>query len=379
MRFLVRLIVNTIAISISNDSLLGSAVNDPSLIQYAVPETTQRHPSPSPQQGGERITKEWLCSLDPEECLWRFRFYASELIELSEQLKIPAPFITSSRYRFTPIEALGLLLARFKSPGTIHELTSKYNRSYAAISEVVNELSIRLDDTWAHLFETSPRNPLLSPSSLASYATAISLAGSPLSTIWGFIDCTIRYMCRPSQHQRQAYNGYKSRHALKYQAVMLPNGMIGLLHGPTEGRRNDNHLLHESGLVEWCTQNTLRPGANMSTPVQHRYFQLFGDPAYGISPVIMSPYAGSERSADEKSWNIAMSRLRIEVEHGFAGVTRDWPYLNVWWTHHIYQSPLGRYYRVGVLLTNCLNCFRPNQTSLAFDLPPPSLDRYLVS
>lgn len=39
-------------------------------------------------------------------------------------------------------------------------------------------------------------------------------------------------------------------HALKFQAVMLLNGLIGHLYRPVEGRRNDNALLKESQLLE---------------------------------------------------------------------------------------------------------------------------------
>src|SRR6202167_4670422 len=67
-------------------------------------------------------------------------------------------------------------------------------------------------------------------------------------------DCTIQRIAHPTWFQHQAYNGHKKFHALKFQALMLPNGIIGHLYGPFEGRRNDNILLTESGLLERLAQ-----------------------------------------------------------------------------------------------------------------------------
>ena len=41
-----------------------------------------------------------------------------------------------------------------------------------------------------------------------------------------------RPICRPGQNQRSVYNGYKRVHNIKFQSVVLPNGLIGNLAGP---------------------------------------------------------------------------------------------------------------------------------------------------
>ena len=71
-----------------------------------------------------------------------------------------------------------------------------------------------------------------------------------------------------------------------------------------------------------------------------------------------------------------MGSVRIEVEHTFGIVSRTWPFLNAGWKMRLLSSPVGTYYRIGVLLTNAMNCIRPNQVSQVFDLPPPSLEVY---
>ncbi|KAJ3777033.1 hypothetical protein FB446DRAFT_616707, partial [Lentinula raphanica] len=173
---------------------------------------------PHPEQCGQRISMEFLNALPHRECLYWFRFYAEEIEELARLLRIPDPFITKTRSRFSAIEALALLLARFQSPGDIYSLVLRYDHSQSAISEVVNELTVYLNDTWHHLLEPCNSNPNITTEHMTVFAAALKNHGAPLDFIWAFVDCTIRGMCRPTYHQHQAYNGYKHVHALKYQA-----------------------------------------------------------------------------------------------------------------------------------------------------------------
>ncbi|RDX41131.1 hypothetical protein OH76DRAFT_1412383 [Lentinus brumalis] len=252
----------------------------------------------------------------------------------------------------------------------------QYDRSAAGISEIVNYTVCAIDIAWAHLLAFD-HNHLLSPSQLAVYAAAIRAAGAPLSTVWGFIDCTLRHIARPSRGQQAAYSGYKKFHALKYQAVVIPNGIIAHLFGPWEGRHADPFLLAESGLLEQCAQHAVQEGSDENTPLEHRYFQLFGDPAYGVGPHIISPFSGAgERTEEELEWNARMASVRIKVEHAFGVVVNTWSFLNSFWKQRVYSSPVGRYYRVAVLLTNARNCYSPNQVATAFDCPPPTIDEY---
>jgi nuclease HARBI1 len=293
-----------------------------------------------------------------------------------EALQLPGHIETPSRFTFDPVEALGLTLAQFRTPGDQLELSLLYHRSQSAISEIVNWVVTFVDNSWQQLLDFDHEH-LLSPSNLERYTKAIHSRGAPSDTIWGFIDCTIRRIARPSKWQRAAYNGHKKFHALKFQAVMLPNGMIGHLFGPEEGRRNDNFLLAKSGLLDTCAVHAIREGTDENTPAEERFLQVFGDPAYGVSNQIISPYAGfGERTEEERDWNAEMAAVRIEVEHGFGIVQNTWPFLNAGWKMHVYSSPVGRYYRAGVLFTNAINSMRYNQVAQYFDCAPPTLFEY---
>ncbi|KAJ3716706.1 hypothetical protein C8R42DRAFT_588463 [Lentinula raphanica] len=117
-----------------------------------------------------------------------------------------------------------------------------------------------------------------------------------------------------------------------------------------------------------------------SKPFRHldlaHNFLIFGDPAYGYGPHLASPFSDDNLTEQQKAWNYAMSQCRIEVEHGFGVIVTLWPFLNNWRKMLLLQTPVGRFYRVGVLLANALNCLRPNQVSQAFNCLPPTLDQY---
>lgn len=89
---------------------------------------------------------------------------------------------------------------------------------------------------------------LLSPANLLTYAQATHKAGAPLSNCWDFVEGTVRPICRPSQQQRILYNGYKRIHSIKFQSVLIPNGLIA---GSYERKKHDSDMPAESGLQLW--------------------------------------------------------------------------------------------------------------------------------
>ena len=312
---------------------------------------------------------------------------SQDLLRLVDTLQLPDEILTRGGYQFDRVEAFALTCARLASTGDEYDLCARYGRSQSSISEVFNEVITFLDKRWEHLFHFDS-NHLLSSANLERYSKAIYESGAPLQSVWGFIDCTVRPICRPSDHQRQAYNGHKHFHGLKYQAVMLPNGLFGHLFGPIEGRHNDAFALVESGLMDECAVHAKLPdrregdeagGAGSDrtdASTEPHYLQLFGDPAYGLNQQIISPFSKPGRTDAQQEWNTQMSKVRIEVEHGFALVTNVWRFLGAKQKHRVFWSPVGRYYRVGVLLTNALACLYPNQVSQYFNCAPPSLEDY---
>ena len=66
---------------------------------------------------------------------------------------------------------------------------------------------------------------LLRPASLQTYADAVYAKGAAHENCFGFVDGTVRVV----------YNGHKRVHALKFQSVALPNGIIANMYGPVGG------------------------------------------------------------------------------------------------------------------------------------------------
>jgi hypothetical protein len=164
-----------------------------------------------------------------------FRTSTDDLFKLAEALKIPETFETTNCYVFSQIEALRLLCARFCSAGEMYTLSMPYDCSQSSISECINELVEYLDNRWEHLLGCD-NDHLLHPDNLKQYAHAICTHGAPIRSIFSFINCIIQRICHPTWFQQQAYNAHKKFHSLKFQAVMLPNGIIGHLYSLLEGR-----------------------------------------------------------------------------------------------------------------------------------------------
>ena len=85
---------------------------------------------------------------------------------------------------------------------------------------------------------------VLSPANLQSYVDAITGIGAPLPNCFGFIDRTVRAICRPGEHQQIVYNGHKRIHALRFQSIALPNGLIGNLYGPVGELQKSKIFIH---------------------------------------------------------------------------------------------------------------------------------------
>ena len=86
-------------------------------------------------------------------------------------------------------------------------------------------------NTHNHLI-TQWNHTLLSPRALEVYAETIHGKGAALENCFGFVDGTVRPIAWPDEHQRIMYNGHKRVHALKFQSLALPHGLIGNLYGP---------------------------------------------------------------------------------------------------------------------------------------------------
>lgn len=105
-----------------------------------------------------------------------------------------------------------------------------FGRPILELSMVTNEVLDFIHNTHSHKI-TEWNHALLSPALLQTYVVATYAKGAALNC-FGFIDGTVRPIARPGENQRVVYNGHKRVHALKFQLLSLPNGIIGNMSGP---------------------------------------------------------------------------------------------------------------------------------------------------
>ena len=127
---------------------------------------------------------------------------------------------------------------------------------------------------------------------------------------FGFIDGTLHQVCRPrirkniplilnpNNIQRALYSGHKRHHGIKFQSIVLPDGMIAMMFGPVEGRRHDITLLKLSKLDQ---RMRLLPNNCF----------VYGDQAYPARPWLLSPFRGNNKTHAMRRWNRALQTCRI--------------------------------------------------------------------
>lgn len=172
-----------------------------------------------------------LDEMDDSECLAEFRFHKSDIPELLDALQLPQSFTCQQGTICDGVEALCITLRRFSYPCRYSDLIPRFGRPVPELSMISNLVMDTIYQEHNHRL-TQWNNTLLNPALLETYACAIRRKGSPLPNCFGFVDGTVRPICRPEENQRILYNGHKRVHGLKYQSVALPNGMIANMYGP---------------------------------------------------------------------------------------------------------------------------------------------------
>ena len=185
---------------------------------------------------------------------------------------------------------------------------------------------------------------------------------------FGFVDGTVRPCSRPGQNQRILFNGHKRIHALKFQSVVIPNGLIFNLHGPVEGRRHDSGMLAESRLLGQLQLHAYTP--NGEPPC------IYGDPAYPLRVYLQAPYQGNRLTNLQKRYNTTMSNVRVSVEWLFKEILTYFAFADFKRNLTTALSAIGKMYVVCTLLTNARICLYKSRTSNFFDAEPPMLEKY---
>ena len=172
-----------------------------------------------------------LEELDESESFAEFRFGKRDIRVLKEVLQIPDIITCSQRSVCDGLEGLCMLLKRLSFPCRYGDLIHRFAKPVPVLSMITNQMIDYVYNVHGNRV-LNWNHEVLSPVNLQTYVDAVTARGAPLPNCFGFIDGTVRPISRPGEHQRLLYNGHKRVHALKFQSVALPNGLIGNLYGP---------------------------------------------------------------------------------------------------------------------------------------------------
>lgn len=310
-----------------------------------------------------------LDTLSDDECWAEFRFKKNDIHYLVDVLQLPDEIITYNRLKVDPAEGACILLKRLAYPCRYLDMVARFARPVAELCVIANHIMTFIHDRWGFLLNSFNR-AIVNPESLERYAMAIHARGAPLTNCWGFVDGTVRPISRPGNNQRMLYNGHKRVHAIKFQSVATPDGLVAFLHGPYEGRRHDSGILRESGLMNMLQEHSVSQNGEVMC--------IYGDSAYPYRPQLQAPFKGANLTADQEPWNIRMSSCRISVEWLFGDIVNYFKFIDFKKNLKIQLSAIGKMYIVATLLKNARNCLYGSITSDYFALEPPLLQNYFT-
>ena len=155
---------------------------------------------------------------------------------MKHAMGVPEIVTLPNRAKLDGLEALCITLQRYAYPCRYGDLVRGFGRPVPQLCLAFNWMTSFIWDNHKDRISSLDQQ-WLSPHHLETYADAVHQKGAALRNCWGFVDGTVRPVCRPGEHQQVLYNGHKRIHALKYQSLTVPSGMIAHLYGPVEGRR----------------------------------------------------------------------------------------------------------------------------------------------
>ena len=304
-----------------------------------------------------------------------FRFSKADIPRILRCLNWPPFFRLGNRIVFSAEICLLMVLYRFAFPSTLSKVEIMFGRSSSSCSLIISHgISLLYARFGNRLLEFDTELVL---QRIHLYKAAITRKSRHAAThCFGLLDGTLHKICRPkvgkrvralrnkSNIQRAVYNGHKRHHGVKFQSIVLPDGLIAQMFGPVEGRKHDTSLLKFSKLDEKMA--LLPPGS-----------YVYGDQAYPVRPWLLSPFRGQNKTMEQRKWNRNMRTVRISVEHGFKILTTLWAHLKYVPAQKMFSTAVEKHYVVCTALANMHNCVYPNQVSSHFALSPPTLEEYI--
>jgi hypothetical protein len=305
-----------------------------------------------------------------------FRFNKEQVNIIVEALvayaNIP-PVVVSYAQDKAPLRIAFLMLCmKYAWPTRLGQMVKLFGKSISWMSRIITTLRKMLFN-FCHPHMRTP--PVLSSVDLGRFTNAVKNV-SGLDVCFGFLDGTVRPICRPSVGQKECYNGKDRLHAIKFQVCSTPDGIIQHIDGPWPGRRHDHHMVNSAPvstaspcLVSWILAHP--PTAYGTNHI------VYADQGYYSQPGIETPWPDGAFNAEHQAFNDMMKASRIAVEWEFGHILEHWASFHFKPSQKLLTAGIGQAYIVAAFLTNVFNIMHPSKTAIYFQCSPPDLATYL--
>lgn len=299
------------------------------------------------------------------EALALFRFLPSDIGRLADLLHVEDA-VAMTKYAVTPVECLCIVVRRLASPARWVDLEELFGRSSSALCttfffynwDAPGQMGFFVFRV-ALIFYARPGCHVCIEDCRYWCCSG--------SMRW-FYDGTALFVSRTGAGlQRSCYSGHKRRHAIKFQSVLTPDGLVFRLSGPVDGRRHDMTLYHESGLDATLASDLL---------IEGQCYYVYGDTAYFIRPRLLAAFPGI-LTPQQEEFNTSMKVPRTAVQWGFKDVKQICSSLDLLRKLKIRQAPVAQLYKIGISIWNLRYCAYGGATASFFDVSPPTWEEYL--
>lgn len=292
--------------------------------------------------------------------LFRFRTH-NQLERLITCLDMPQLVKLDNNVLVTNVEIVLVSLYKLAFPTTNEKVGRFFGMESTLCSRIFNFFIRYLVENWGYLLLDNLSYWL---SSFPMFAERIEQKmirlglhdnHSQHSKIFSFIDCTTFETCTPSNPTIQPifYTGYKKMHGVKFQVIVLPNGMKLHVSHPSTIRKHDSSLLRQS----YVLQKLEALQEQLTTK-----YRMHGDPAYGNRP----PFLSSGE----------LGQVRVTVEQDFGEAKELFKYVTYFRSLQLLKMKLSLIFFSSLLLHDMYITFNGSKVGTYFGLAAPSLEEW---
>jgi hypothetical protein len=202
--------------------------------------------------------------LDDGWCWNSLRWRKQGLLELFAQSRLDALVTLDNGHKLSGELVMVIGMFAWSYPRCQQDIAKLFRESgQPVISRIVSYFISHMLHHFAHLIQSEEIDALSMWTPAVDYFVDCVQGkggeyGERFDRVGMFLDGTFNHTCRPDQRQehedqgrdtqRAVYSKYYGGWGLKYLHCVFPNGIIGQLWGPVDGRRHDGHLFQISGI-----------------------------------------------------------------------------------------------------------------------------------